>query len=257
MGHLNQLWDKYKDKGVVLIAVTNEGRKLVDAFVAKNGATYPIVVESGDSGETYDIGGYPTQFVIGPDGRIAGKDFNEGLIDSLLPKQRIAPKLPEKFAAVSKLLEKRSYAEARKALEAGIAGRVTEDEKKAAEDSIQWIDAAGPAALESAAADEKAGNFGDAAEAYEDTAADFAGLDAATKAAEALKALLADPAKKKEVDGSRALAKAREEARDMTPKKAIPLFKSVASKFKDTKAAQKAAQIVADLESKLAKKGGK
>lgn len=257
MGHLNQLWEKYKDKGVMLIAVTNEGRKLVDAFVAKNGAKYPIVVETGDSGDTYEIAGYPSQFVIGPDGKIAGNSFDEGLVDSLLPRQRIPPKLPEKATDAAKLLEKGKYADARKSLEAFAAGKVSAEDIASASAAMKWIDDAAAASLAAAADSEKVGDVSGAAQGYEDVAADFAGLEAATKAADALKALLADPAKKNEVDGAKALAKARGEARDMTPKKAIPVYKAIATKFKGTKAGEKAQKYMQALEEKLAKKGGK
>lgn len=250
MGHLNQTWEKYKDKGVVLLAVTNEPRGLVDAFVAKNGARYPIVIESGDSLANFEGNAFPSQFVIGPDGRIAGNTFADGLIDSLLPKQRIAPKLPEKAAAAAKLLEKSKYGEARKALEAFAAGKVSVEEIASANAMIKWIDEGAAAALASGAADEAAGNFGSAAETYEDAAADYAGLDGAAKATDALKAMLSDATKKKEVDAWKALAKAKAEAKEMSPKKGLALLKSVAAKWKDTKAGAKAAAIVAEMEKK-------
>ena len=250
MGHLNQVWEKYTDKGVVLLAVTNEPRGLVDAFVAKNGAKYPIVIESGDSLANFDGSAFPTQFVIGPDGRIAGNTFADGLIDSLLPKQRISPKLPDKAAPVAKLLEKSKYAEARKALETFAGGKVSVEEMESANAMIKWIDDGAASALASAAADEAAGNFGSAAESYEETAADYAGLDGAAKATDALKAMLADATKKKEVDGWKALVKAKADAREISPKKAMALFKSVATKWKDTKAGAKAAALLAEMEKK-------
>jgi hypothetical protein len=250
VGHLNTLYAKYKDKGVVLIAVTNEPRGLVDAFVAKNSPTYPIVIESGDSGVKFGISGYPTQFVIAPDGKIAANNgFHEQLIQDLIPKQRMAPTLPEKFAAVQKLLDKDKLADARKALEAAAAGRVTEDEKKAADDYIQWIDDGGTASLAEAAEAEKAMDFGAAAETYQDLTSRYAGLDPAVKATEAMKAMLADPAKKREVDAAKALDKARTAAADenMAKKKAA-IYKAVAAKWKDTKAGAKAAKLADDLE---------
>src|SRR5678815_942580 len=100
--------DRYKDKGVVLIAITDEPRGLVDAFIAKNGPKYPIVIESSDSTIGYDINAFPSQFVIGPDGRIAGTTFAPALIDTLLPKQHVAPKLPEEASAAGKALGKLS-----------------------------------------------------------------------------------------------------------------------------------------------------
>ena len=251
------MWAKYKDKGVVVIGITNEPRGLVDAFVAKNGAKYPIIVESSDSTVGYEIKAFPSEFVIGPDGRIAGNTFDPGLVDSLLPKQHVPPNLPEKATAAAKALEKGKYADVRKALEAFAAGRVTDDEKKSAEDYIKWIDDTGTNVLADAAAADKAGNAADAADTLTGLANDYAGLDAATKAADALKALLADPAKKKEVDGATALDKARTEARGKSAKKAIPMYKSIVASFKDTRAAAKATKIIADIEAEEAKRKSK
>lgn len=253
MVHLNELWEKYKDKGVVVIGITNEPKGLVDAFVAKNNAKYPIVVESSDSFAGYEAKAYPSQFVIGPDGRIAGNTFDPALVDSLLPKQHVAPKLPERATAAAKALEKGKYADVRKALEAFAAGKNSVDEIKAAEDFMKWIDDTGTSVLADAAAADKAGSAADAADTYAGLIADYAGLDAAVKADDALKALLADPAKKKEVDGAKALDKVRDEARGKPAKKAIPMFKAIVTTFKDTKAAAKAAKIISDIEAAEAK----
>jgi hypothetical protein len=251
--HLNELWDKYKDKGVVVIGITNEPRGLVDAFVAKNSAKYPIVIESSDSTVGYEIAAFPSEFVIGPDGRIAGTTFDPALVDSLLPKQHVAPKLPEKATAAAKALEKGKYADVRKALEAFAAGRVTVEEVSDANAFIKWIDDTGTNVLADAAAADKSGNAADAADTLNGLIEDYAGLDAAVKAADALKALLADPAKKKEVDGAKALDKVRDEARGKSAKKAIPMYKSIVANFKDTKAAAKATKIISDIEAAEAK----
>ncbi len=253
MGHLNQLWDKYKDKGFVLLAVTDEPRKLVDAFVAKNGAKYPIVIEGSDSARNFGITGFPSTFLIAPNGRIvsAGNGFDdEALLGKVLEKALVPPTLPESLSAAQKLVEKRKFADARAALaKAGAA------DKQAADAAIAWIDKSADSALADAQELEKTGQVGDAGMSYEEIEADYAGLDAAAKADAALKALLADSAKKKEVDAAKALDKARDKAAGLAPKKQIPLYKSVASNFKGTKAGEKATQIVADLEAKDSKAG--
>lgn len=259
--HMNEIWAQYKDKGLVVLGITNENKTLVDAFVAKSTANYPIVMESTDSATALAVGGYPHCFLIGPDGKIAWHDtmFTPGaqqaLLDDLLAKQLIAPKLPEKLGAVQKLLDKSKYADARKALVAAAAGKLSDDEKKAADEMVAWIDASGTSLVASATADDAAGNALDAAETFADVAADYAGLEPGTKAADGLKALLADPAKKKEIDAAKALAKAKEAARGEPAKKALLLFKPLVSKWKGTKAGDKAAAIVTELEAKEAKAG--
>lgn len=253
MVHLNELWAKYKDKGVVIIGITNEPKGLVDTFVGKRSPKYPIIVESSDSTIGFDVNKFPSEFVIGPDGRIAGTVFDPGLIDSLLPKQHVAPKLPEKAIAAAKALEKGKYSDVRKALEAFAAGKVTVEEMSEANAFVKWIDDTGTNVLADAAAADKAGNAADAADTYAGLVDDYAGLDAATKAADLLKALLADPARKKEVDGAKALDKTRDEARGKSAKKAIPMYKAIIAGFKDTKAAAKATKIIADIEAAEAK----
>jgi hypothetical protein len=129
------------------------------------------------------------------------------------------------------------------------AGKGSEEEKTAADETVKWIDEGGASALTSAADTDAKGDPAGAAEIYEDLVKSYAGLDAAPKAADALKALLADPAKKKEVDASKALTKARADAAgEHTAKKKIAIFQAVAKAWKDTKAGAKAAQILDKLE---------
>jgi hypothetical protein len=248
--HLNELWDKYKDKGVVVVMVTNEPRALVDAFVTKNSPKYPIVIESGDSIEKLEGNAFPTQVMIGPDGKIIADGFSEQAIADYLPKQRIPPKMPDKLAsAYQKFMDKDKLADARKMLVDVAAGKGADDEKTAADGMVKWIDEGGASALASAAETDTKGDPAGAAEIYEDLVKSYAGLDAGPKAADALKALLADPAKKKEIDASKALAKARVDAAgEHTAKKKIAIFQAVVKAWKDTKAGVKAAAILDKLE---------
>lgn len=250
MVHLNELWQKYADKGVMVIAVTNEPRSVVDPFVAKFSPKFPIVIESGDSLDKYEGSGFPTQVAIGPDGKIIGDSFSEQMISDYLGKQHVPPKLPEKLAAAyQKFLDKDKLVDARKMLADVAAGKGSDEEKTAADGMVKWIDEGGASALASAAETDGKGDPAGAAEVYEDLVKSYAGMDAATKAADALKALLADPAKKKEVDAAKALAKARAEAAgEHTAKKKIALFQAVVKAWKDTKAGAKAAQILDKLE---------
>jgi len=254
--HLNELWNKYKDKGVVVMGITNEPRKLVDGFVGKNGAQYPIVVESTDSIELLEGNAFPTQIMIGPDGKIIADGFSEQAIADYLGKQRLPPTLPATLAAAyQKLIDKDKLADARKMLADVAAGKGTDEEKTAADGMVKWIDEGGQAGLDSAAETDKAGDPAGAAETLEDLVKSYAGLDAATKAADALKALNADPAKKREIDASKALVKARADAKkEAMPKKKIAVLTAFATSWKGTKAAVKAEAIVAKIEESQKKK---
>lgn len=256
MVHLNELWEKYKDKGVVVIMVTNEPRALVDTFVTQQGPKFPIVIESGDSLEKLDGNAFPTQVMIGPDGKIIADGFSEQAIADYLPKQRIPPTMPAKLAAAyQKFMDKDKLADARKMLVDVAAGKGPDDEKTAADGMVKWIDEGGASALTSAADTDAKGDPAAAAEIYEDLVKSYAGLDPATKAAEALKALIADPAKKKEVDAAKALAKARVEAAgEAMVKKKIAVLNAVAVKWKGTKAGTTAEALIAKIEAAQKKK---
>src|SRR5205085_6769940 len=125
----------------------------------------------------------------------------------------------------------------------------TDDEKTALTGMVKWIDDTGEALLAAGADSEKASDFGAAAETYQDLAAQYAGLDASTKASDALKTLVSDPAKKHEVDAAKALGKAKTEASgEAMVKKRVAIFRTLAAKWKDTRAAAKATKLADDLE---------
>ena len=68
--HLIELYDKYKDKGVVFMAFTDEPKETVEPFVAKMKMPYPIGIES-KIGKSYNVSGIPHAVVIATDGKIA------------------------------------------------------------------------------------------------------------------------------------------------------------------------------------------
>ncbi|MCE9637662.1 MAG: TlpA family protein disulfide reductase [Planctomycetes bacterium] len=253
MVHLDETYAKYKDKGLVVIGITNEPRGLVDKFVAETGAKHVIVMESGDSGNTYKIKGYPSSFLIDVNGKIVGTSddggVNDGAIEAQLQKVLLPPKLPAKLAAVQALLDKRKYADARKLLDKAAADeKATEDDRKAATDAIAWMDEAAKRRMASAAADATAGEYPDAAETYTQIGEQWKGLPAADDAAAALKDLLADPAKKKEIDAAAKFDDVRARIAELKPKKAIPVLRGFLSNWKGTKAGSKAEAILKELE---------
>jgi thiol-disulfide isomerase/thioredoxin len=67
--HLNKLHKKYKDKGVVIIGLSNEKSDTVQKFVKKQDMKY-IVGAGSKSGTAYGVRGIPTAFVIGADGTL-------------------------------------------------------------------------------------------------------------------------------------------------------------------------------------------
>lgn len=253
---LMDLQTKYEGKGLTVLAVTNEERKPVDEFLGRLKATYPVILESGDSSKTWGLAkGFPTTYVIGADGKIAWKgnwaDKAEDRITLLLQKARKSPRLPARFAAAGDAAEIGKYADARKPLAAELkAGTLSDTEKPLVEKMIAWIDARLTEQLVAAADAANSGKFYEADVAFERLATDFADIEIGKKAADGRRQLRADPARVKEIDAWKALVAAQDKAKDLPAAKAIALYKDVSKKFKDTAAAKKAAELIADLEKK-------
>jgi len=72
--HLVEMYEKYKDKGVVFVSLTRENRQSanIDSFVKKMNMTY-IVGTGSISGRDYGVRGIPHAFVIDRKGRILWK----------------------------------------------------------------------------------------------------------------------------------------------------------------------------------------
>lgn len=221
----------------------------MDKFVEQTKAKHPIVIESSDSAATYEIKGFPTMYVLDPDGKVAAQGMpNEGMLEELLKKALKPPALIGKAAATQKLFDGRKYGDARAQL-AKLAETGTDEEKASAAEAVQWIDEMAKRRLASAA-EESAADPGSAAVSLKQTAEQWKGTPFADDASKALKDLLADPAKKKEVDAAEALVKLEAKIADMKPKKALPFVKGFATSWKGTKAGEKAEKLLADLERK-------
>jgi len=244
---------KYGAKGLQVMAITNEGRSLVDAFVEKTSAKHAIVIESTDSAKAFDIKGYPTSYLIGPDGAIlAAGHPSEADIEKALALVRLPPTLPATLASLEPVLKKEKWVEARlKAQKLLEGGTLTDDaDKEAATKLVEWIDWMAQSGIDAAKAEGEKGRWYEASGLLEGVKRDFKGLPQAVEAETQLKAISADKAKKDDIVSWQKLvkAKATQREKDMKAKEALPLFKPIASKFENTRAGKAAAEIVRKLE---------
>jgi hypothetical protein len=250
--HLDELQEKYGAKGFTVLAVTNESRALVDAFVTKNSAKHPIVIEASDSAGAFGIKGYPSPFLIGPDGKIlvAGQPSDQD-IEAALEKVRLLPEVPKKLEPIKASIEKERFADARLKLDKALLDpAITAEEKDAGEKLREWLDWYVQGTIDGAKAMAAKGDFYEASVALEDACKTLKGMPAAAEAASLLKEMLADKKSKDEITAGERLAKAKEKAKDLDAKKAILLFKPIASKYEETKAGAKAKAIIEELEKK-------
>lgn len=88
-------WQRYRDRGMVLIGVAFEDRPSASrAYLAELGGDWPQLSDPGSrTALSYGVYGVPETFVIGPDGRVAFKQIGPVGYERL--SQEITRLLPE------------------------------------------------------------------------------------------------------------------------------------------------------------------
>ncbi|OGK08012.1 MAG: hypothetical protein A2W80_15635 [Candidatus Riflebacteria bacterium GWC2_50_8] len=82
--HLKTLYSEYKDKGVMLVSLSQEPADTINEFNKKAGMNWVIGAES-TSGADYGVSGIPTAFIV-VDGKIAWNGHPMGGLDAELKK---------------------------------------------------------------------------------------------------------------------------------------------------------------------------
>lgn len=81
---LEKIHNEFKDRGVVVVGVSNEPPERVRPYLKSAGLTYTILTDPGSRvSAAYRVASIPTLFVIGPDGRIAAHESGFGGEDRL------------------------------------------------------------------------------------------------------------------------------------------------------------------------------
>ncbi len=76
MPSMQTLWEGYKDKGFVILAVATDGhnRKAIDRFVKKLELDYPVLLDQDEQvRDRYKVVGLPITYFVGRDGNIIGR----------------------------------------------------------------------------------------------------------------------------------------------------------------------------------------
>lgn len=68
--HLNEIYAKYKDKGLMIVGVTKEKRDVVEAFLKKLPINYSVALDDGALARGFGITGIPHAMLVGKDGKI-------------------------------------------------------------------------------------------------------------------------------------------------------------------------------------------
>jgi len=87
--HLNELNEKYKDKNVVVIGITNEAEKVVTPFVSEMKMNYRVGIDDKDKTSSVymkGIDGIPHSFIVNRDGIVIWSGHPLSGLDDVLPK---------------------------------------------------------------------------------------------------------------------------------------------------------------------------
>lgn len=85
---VEKLYRQYRDRGLVVLAITTEKEKVTAGFIRKNDYTFPVLIdEQGDAHDKYRVHSIPVIVVVGRDGIIAahfvGVRDEDDLVDAI------------------------------------------------------------------------------------------------------------------------------------------------------------------------------
>jgi thiol-disulfide isomerase/thioredoxin len=84
---VQEMYDKYKDKGFEVMAISSEEPGEVERFEEQSGRTYPVYLERlGEASAPYRVQGLPTFILVGRDGKILKDErgYAPGLVTSMV-----------------------------------------------------------------------------------------------------------------------------------------------------------------------------
>lgn len=256
VGHLNELHAKYYDKGLRIVAISNESPGVVKSkLIDGAGAKYWVGVDPGGAMlRAFGGGGIPHAYLVDATGTIVANgsptqlQFEPLLADAFDPA--LGRDLHPSLKALETLYEKgevgAAWAGAAKAAAAGDeAARDAQFLRERAAAYAAWRKRLVEKALE-------ARDFAAAMEELEALPKTFAGMEVATWAGAKAKELAADPVAAKEIAAAQALVKARalEAKAEGKAKKLGPArgaYKAILKKYPGTKAAEQAQAALAAL----------
>jgi thiol-disulfide isomerase/thioredoxin len=85
--HLNEVYKKYKDKGLVVIGVSDEEKSKIEAFQKKTPMDYTVAIDAkGALSRQLGIQGIPQAFVVDKTGNVVWEGHPMEMTDSVIEK---------------------------------------------------------------------------------------------------------------------------------------------------------------------------
>jgi peroxiredoxin/outer membrane protein assembly factor BamD (BamD/ComL family) len=91
MPNTEETWNKYKDKGLMVVAVTKNSRgqtsDKVREYISENGLTFPIGIDQGgQTSRAYSVQGIPAAALIDKSGKVVVRDHPTRITDEVIAK---------------------------------------------------------------------------------------------------------------------------------------------------------------------------
>jgi len=245
---LNQFHKEFKDRGLVVIGVTDEPETKAKPYIERNKMLYPVAF--GGGAKEYKTRGIPHSWLVGPGGKIVWKGHPGGLNASIIEKHiegaRMGPKisLPPQLVKSAKYLKVGQFGKAYKDLDKQ-AGRAKDPAvEKAAREAMQKIAEFASVELSRVAQFKKEHKYSAGLQALQRGAVSFKGMTIAKEFDKELKAWKKDKSIQAEMAGGAMLDEAKDLVKRGKYEKAAKIY-AVLSKSKKYAGseAQKEAEI--------------
>ena len=70
---LNALWERFRERGLVIVAVAEDSKKAVEPFIREEGVKFPVVIDQyGKAFRSYRVRALPSSFIVSRTGDIEG-----------------------------------------------------------------------------------------------------------------------------------------------------------------------------------------
>lgn len=250
--HLNELNEKFADKGLSIVAVTGEGKAKTEPWIEKVEANYPYAYDqSGDLARSLGVKGIPNAVLLDSAGRVVYQGspsrITDEMVEQVLPGTFKTPvyEMSKELDSVKKPLLSHQFGKAVKA-----ADRLEQGQEL--KEAILALVSGQVSALR---ASQEAGDFLTVTEEGKRLSKECSGLPEAKEVAAILKEVNSDRDAKRIIKGQKAVRKLQGEVPDLQREKdvreLIESVEKVQKAFEGTIAGKEAAQLKARLEAML------
>jgi cytochrome c biogenesis protein CcmG, thiol:disulfide interchange protein DsbE len=194
--HMNAMHETYKDRGVVVVGITDEKKAKVKDFVARMRMNY-IVATGSSAAADYHVEGIPHSVVIAPGGKVAYVGYPDADMEKVV-RHLIALNTPEavgqkkataEIASAQKDIDAADYSKAIVKLRNVGKMEGTFDAKKTAEAKLNEIEGRAAAKMKQADGQKPV----EACKVYLEVALVYSGSTAASQAQKKASLLMSDP----------------------------------------------------------------